>query len=129
MWLQMARFLSPLWLSAVPLCVCVCVHACASCVHLFVTPWACQLKNTTRELRIKFYVGQDEDCSLGDCSTGALGEGPDTRLWWRGAQCSQALTLQQFSAAQEELMSPQRKGCSAFLDMKSCKDWDHGIRS
>ena len=54
----------------------------------------CQLKRCAmRELGVKFYLGQNEDCRLGDstsdslrdCSEEAVGESQYIRFWWRGS--------------------------------------------
>ena len=70
MLLQMARFLSfPLWLSGIPLGVCtrMLVESGSLWPHGLVIS-----KNTTWELRIEFYLGQNEDCSPGDSTQTAL---------------------------------------------------------
>ena len=54
---------------------------------------SCRLKRrTTWELRVKFHLGQNEDCSpggstsdsSGDCSKEVVGEGQYIGFWWRG---------------------------------------------
>ena len=84
-------------------------------------------------MQVKFYLGQNEDCSPGDSTAGSserllqrgtrkchLGEG-------RGGGFStiKPLLYKRFSSSHKELV----KGYSNFLDMRRYKDSDHEISS
>ena len=89
----------------------------------------------TWELWVKFYWGQNEDCSLGDSIPGSserfLQRGTGRRsiyeILMKGrVLCNQMLILQKvFCWLQEANVS--MKGFSDFLDMKGSKDSDHKI--
>ena len=97
----------------------------------------CWLKRCTIwEFWVKFYLGQNQDCSPGagtsDSSERLLQRGSRTRSIYDfgevGVQCSQALALQKVFCWSEGA-DVTLNGFSAFLHMKRCKDWDHLKRS
>ena len=88
------------------------------------------------DVRAKFYLGQNEDCSRGDRSSDSSerrlqrGSGGKSiyKILVKGEfNAIKCLLYKRFSASQgaDIIM----KGFSAFLDMKRCKDWDHEINS
>ena len=89
---------------------------------------------TTWELCVKFYLGQNEDCSPGgsisDSSERLLQSGSRGRQYIRfgegGVEHHEALMFQRLFVLwyHEDLMSPWRD-----LDMRRCKVWDHKICS
>ena len=84
-----------------------------------------------REFLVKFYLRQNEDCSMGDSTPDSSEKllqpgsgGGRYNFGEGGVQCNQALVLQKvfcsFQGADVNM-----KGFSAFINMKRCKDWDH----
>ena len=66
--------------------------------------------------------------ALRDGSKQAMGEGQYIRFWWRGnSMKSSAYFIRDFLLVW--VIDVIMKGFSAFLDMRRCKDWNHGISS
>ena len=93
-------------------------------------------KSTTWELWVKFYLGQNEDCSWEDSTSGSF-EGMLQRgsgggryykiLGKKEFNAVKHLLYKRFSASHEELMSPWRD--LVFLNRKRCKYRGHEISS
>ena len=90
---------------------------------------------TTWESWVRFYWGQNEDCSPGDSTSdsserllqgGSGGRSVCTILVKGEFSASQALTLQKVFCQSLGAGAPMKR-FSALLDMKRCKDWDHEI--
>ena len=96
--------------------------------------WLCRLKKRDNLIG-EFYLGQNEDYSLGDSTSDS-----SEKLLQRGSggRSIYDLVKGEFSATRHLLYKrffarPRAdvimKGFSAFLDMRRCKDWDHEISS
>ena len=82
-------------------------------LHLFIG--LSKERCTVWELTVKFYLGQNEDSSPGDCSTSdsskrlpqeEVGEVQHIRFWWKGEfSAIKHLFCKRFSASHEKLMS------------------------
>ena len=91
---------------------------------------------TTLELWVKFYLGQNEDCSLGssitDHSERLLQRGSGgrsiLRFWWRGSSIPLSTHFTKGFLLVMRIWC-HHKGITASLDMRRCKDWGHKICS
>ena len=64
--------------------------------------------------------------ALRDCSTEAVGGAQYIRFWWRGSSMqSSAYFTKGFLLVMRSWC--HHKGCSAFLDVKRCKEWGHAV--
>ena len=95
-------------------------------------------KNVQREkLRVKFYLGQNEDFSLGgsisDSSEKLLHRGRGKIsiyvILMKGRDTSSRAHILQNVAASLVKVAASHEDFSAFLDMRRCKNWDHKIFS
>ena len=85
-------------------------------------------------VRVKFYLGQNENCSLGECSTSASSEEQFQRGSGGRSTCKM-LVKGEFSAIKRLTKGfllvkrswDYREGFSTFLDKRRYKDWDHEI--
>ena len=88
-------------------------------------------------VRVKFHLGQNENCSPGDSTLhsserllqiGSGGRSVYKILVKVAFSAIKHLLYKRFSASHEELMS-LRANPSAFLDMRKCEDRGHKISS
>ena len=84
---------------------------------------------TTWELKVKFYLGENEDCSPGGITSDSSGRLLQRGSWRRSIykilvkgefNTIKSSFYKRFSASQEDLMSLWR--FSVLLDMRRCKD-------
>ena len=97
-------------------------------------------KSTMWKLQVKFYLGQNEDCSPGDtlqialrnCSKEAGGGSAYMWFWWRGNTCKHTnfprrFLLFSWSFASHEKQASLWKILVLFLGMGRYKNWAHKI--
>ena len=84
-----------------------------------------------QEFRVKFYLGQNEDCSMGDstqivlrkCSNEVVGEVNIILVKGEFSAIKHVFLQKVFCSCQGADVN--MRGFSAFINMKRCKDWDH----